>query len=120
LETPLKFDFLNMARAASLETLAKDQARALERFCDRIIGCHVTLDVPHRHQQHGRQFEANIRLTVPGAVLVASCTQRDTGNEQEDARVAVRHAFSEIRRQLQDYVRVRRGEVKTHSAPNAA
>jgi len=50
-------------------------------------------------------------LTVPGAELVANHTQH------EDVYVAIRDAFDAMSRQLEDYARKQRGEVKTHAAP---
>lgn len=118
METPLQFDFVNLARSQSLETFARDKVRALERFCDRIIGCHIRLEEPHRHQHQGRKFQAHVRLTVPGAELFASSNPQSNG--QENPQVAVRDAFIAIRRQLQDQVRIARGDVKTHAAPQPA
>jgi hypothetical protein len=50
---------------------------------------------------------------VPGAELVANRAQ------DEDVYVAIRDAFGAITRQLEDFTRRQRGDVKTHTAPDA-
>ena len=55
-----------------------------------------------------------IDMTVPGTELVV---KRES---HEDIYVAIRDAFDAARRQLEDYARHQRGDVKTHeSSPHA-
>jgi hypothetical protein len=76
----------------------------------------VTVAEPHRHQRTERLYLVTIRLTVPGEELV-------TGREHHlhpghaDPYVAVREAFHAARRELEDYVRRMRGDVKHHEEP---
>src|SRR5258708_12093527 len=42
------------------------RATKLGTFFDRITGCHVTLEAPHPHHRHGRQYRVIIDMTVPG------------------------------------------------------
>jgi ribosome-associated translation inhibitor RaiA len=74
----------------------------LERSFDRIHGCAVTIELPHRHQQHGRRFHATIVIEVPGRTLTVS---HDPGVDgaHADVHVALRDAFRAARRQLDAY-----------------
>jgi ribosome-associated translation inhibitor RaiA len=54
-----------------------------------------------------------IDLSVPGAELVANHAR------DEDVYVALRDAFAAITRQLEEYARRQRGEVKTHAQADA-
>ena len=85
----------------------------LERFFDRIIGCRVVIEAPHRHQQHGKLFRVAVELDVPGRRIVVN---RAGPHDQahEDAHVAIRDAFAAAERQLQDHARLRRADTKTH------
>jgi cold shock CspA family protein len=78
--------------------------------------CKVTIAAPHRHHAKGNIYHVSIDLHVPGKEILVN---REPGNNHahEDAYVAIRDAFSAAARQLQDYVRVRRGEVKAHDVP---
>jgi ribosome-associated translation inhibitor RaiA len=60
----------------------------------------VTVEAPAIHHHHkGGPFIVSVRLTVPGAELVA-----DHQDEQE-LSAAIREAFDAIRRQLEDHTR---------------
>ena len=112
MQTPLKMNLGTLAGSTALEALIRRKAAWLERFHDRIVSCHVTVEAPHRHHHRGRQYIAHIRLTVPGGEIVVSHDARGKGHE--DPYVAVRDAFDAARRQLEDFARVRRGDVKAH------
>jgi ribosomal subunit interface protein len=115
MNVPLEIEFKDMEKSDALEAVIRGKVDKLEEFHDRIMRCHVVVEAPHRHQQQGKQFHVNVRLTVPGGELVSS--RHAPNPAHEDANVAVRDAFDAIRRQLEDHVRIQRGEVKTHSTP---
>jgi ribosome-associated translation inhibitor RaiA len=90
-----------------------EQISTLERFYDGIIGCRVVVEQLHRHKHKGNLFNVRIDLSVPGKVIVVN---RESGKDHahEDPYVVVRDTFKAARRQLEDYVRRHRGDVKTH------
>ena len=94
----------------------REKAAKLERFYERIMGCRVVLEAVTRRHHQGNLYRVRIDLTVPGRELVVS---REPGKDHahEDVYVAIRDAFDAMRRQLEDYARKRRGEVKHHEAP---
>lgn len=88
----------------ALQEDIRERAAALDTFYDRISHCEVAVEAPAvHHHRLGGPFLVRLRLTVPGAELVA-----DHQSETE-LPVALREAFAAIRRQLQDHVRVKRG-----------
>jgi cold shock CspA family protein/ribosome-associated translation inhibitor RaiA len=99
--------------SAALTARITEELADLERIWDRITGCHVSLELPHRHKRHGKHFLAKIELYVPGKVLSVG---RDPSEHEgfEDAYAAVNESFSMLRRQLREYVRAKRGRVKKH------
>lgn len=76
---------------------------------DRLMplhSCRVVVDAPHRHHTQGRIYRVMIHAAVPGRELVVD--KPGEGNRShEDPFVAVRDAFSAVRRQLQDVRRER-------------
>ena len=54
------------------------------------------------------QFEVRVDLHVPGREIVA------THQKNEDAYVAIHAAFDVLYRQLEEDIRMKRGEVKRH------
>ncbi len=82
-----------------MEDCVRTHATKLERLCPKLTSCQVTIDSPHRHKTHGREFRVRIELGIPGSVLVV------TGDhDREDAYAAVNAAFSHAERQLADSV----------------
>ena len=110
MKIPLQVTFRDMPPSEAVEARIRVKADKLGRFYDRIVHCRVVVEMPQRHKHRGKLHGVRIDLSVPGAELVA------THAEDEDVYVAVRDAFGAITRQLEDYVRRQRGEVKTHMA----
>lgn len=113
MQIPLQVTLKDMPQSEAVESRIREKAEKLSRFYDRIISCRVVVESPQRHQHQGKLYSVRIDLTVPGAELVANRAQ------DEDVYVAVRNAFVAITRQLEDFARRQRGEVKTHSTPGA-
>ncbi len=127
MQKELQLRWRNVTPSEALDAEVREEAHRLERFHARITGCEVTLESPSRHHRNGAQkFHVRIELTVPGGkIVVARDHVRD--GAQTDLYVAVRQAFREARRQLQDHVgkldariaRAPRAGVATTSAPRA-
>jgi ribosomal subunit interface protein len=109
MKIPLQVTFRDMPSSDAVETRIREKADKLGRFYDRIMGCRVVIEMPQRHKHQGKLHSVRIDLTVPGAELVANHAQH------EDVYVAIRDAFTAITRQLEDYARKQRGDVKTHA-----
>jgi ribosomal subunit interface protein len=110
MKIPLQVTFRDMPPSDAVETRIREKAEKLARFYDRIIHCRVVVEMPQRHKHQGKLHSVRIDLNVPGAELVANHTQ------SEDVYVALRDAFAAITRQLEDYVRRQRGDVKSHAS----
>jgi ribosome-associated translation inhibitor RaiA len=112
MQTALQVTFHNVPPSESLEAVIRDEAAALERYCDRITSCHVTVSVPHRRHRQGQVYQIRVRMAVPGDEVIVD---RDHVGDpaHADAYVAVGDAFHVARRKLEDYVRENRGDVKT-------
>ena len=51
---PVQITFRHMESSAAVETRVRELANHLGTFSDRIQGCRVVVDSPHRHQHHAR------------------------------------------------------------------
>jgi ribosome-associated translation inhibitor RaiA len=105
---PIQISVRNLTLSPEVEAEIRERAAALRLYYDRIMGCRVTLEVPHRRHHEGSLHNVRIDLTVPGGELVVR------RRPHEDLRTAVQIAFNAARRRLQDYARRRRGAVKAH------
>jgi len=113
MQVPLRITFQDMATPPAVEERIRERMDALEKFFPRIVSCHVAVEADARRHRQGRMYHLRIVLTVPGHEIVVN---RDPPEHHahEDILVAVRDAFDAARRQLEDYVRRTRSDVKTH------
>jgi ribosomal subunit interface protein len=111
----LQVTFRNIDASPAVEAAIRERARELDKFFDRIVSCRVVIEAPNR-RRHGDLFHVRVDLKVPGKEIVV---KRDPAEHHahEDIYVAVRDCFDAVRRQLEDHVRRRRGDVKAHDVP---
>ena len=113
MQTPPQVTFRDTPVDDRIETECLAEAEKLERFYDRITSCRVTVTQPHRHHKKGNLYEFRIDVTVPGGEIVINRVP-PAHQKDEDAQVALHEAFKKARRQLEEYARVQRHDVKTH------
>jgi ribosomal subunit interface protein len=110
----LRIAFRNMDASDALEQRIRKRVAELEQLCDRITACEVVVELDHHQPRQGKMFHVRVDITLPGRTIVVRREPPDN-HAHEDAHVAVRDAFDSARRQLEDHVRVARGDVKTHA-----
>jgi len=75
------------------------------------------VEVQNRHQHKGKLYNLRLHLAVPGQdVMVGHEHKQD--HAHEDVYVAIRDAFDALTRRLEDHVRRRNDQVKTHAVPD--
>jgi cold shock CspA family protein len=126
-----------MEPSAAVEARIREEAAKLETFYERLMSCRVVVEIPHHHHQRGNLYHIRVDLGVPGGEIVVKhepslhSTIQQIDEEKgakeleaqvphKDIYVAIRDVFKAARRQLQDYARRQRAEVKTRQpAPRA-
>lgn len=108
MQIPLQITIRDVEHSEALETRIRDKVAKLEEFSKHIISCRVVVEVPHKHHHQGKQFNVRIDIGVPGSEIVVN---RD---HAEDVYVALRDTFDAAKRQLEDYARKIRGDIKAH------
>jgi ribosomal subunit interface protein len=117
MKLPLQITFRGLESSDALETDIREKAGKLDRYSPDIMSCRVVVEAGHKHHQDGNLYHVRVDLTVPGREIVTS-RERALHHAHTDAYVAVRDAFDEARRQLEDYERRRRQQVKAHEVPD--
>ena len=110
MQIPLQITIRDMETSEALETHIRDKAQKLDEFFTNIMSCRVVVEMPHKHHHQGKHFNVRIDIGVPGNEIVVN---RD---HSEDVYIALRDAFNAAKRQLEDYARKIRGDVKNHEA----
>jgi ribosomal subunit interface protein len=104
MELPLTITAQDITLPEKIESIIREKATKLERFYDRLIGCHVRIAGPSRHHRNGGLFDVRIDLSVPGSELVVN------HQAHEELSVAIREAFAAARRRLDEHARLHREE----------
>jgi len=104
MQVPLQIAFHNLAHTEAVTALIEEKVAWLERSCDRITGCRVVVEEPHRHRHQGNHCLVRVDLTVPGGEVVVS---REAKPDALDS--TIREAFEVARRRLEARTRRRAG-----------
>jgi hypothetical protein len=89
---PVEMTLRGVPHSGELERYVSEQARALDRQCDRIQACHVAVEALHRPKQQGVQFAVRLNIILPGSEVVVN---REHG---EDVYIATLHCATRSRR----------------------
>lgn len=129
--------FRGVRPTKGIEGEIHEQFEKVQRYCPSILACHVLFERRDRHHRLGNRYHVRVSVTVPDDEIVVNheATRHlasqglDVGRltrdmephpERKRARVAIRNAFAVARRQLQDYVRRRRGGHAIRRRPRRA
>jgi len=113
MQIPLQITFRDMEPSDAVEAKLREKADNLERFAEHITSCRVIVEAPHKHHHKGNIYGVKIDITLPGDEIIVN-RHPEQNHAHEDVYVAIRDAFDAARRQLEDYVRIRRNKVKVH------
>lgn len=128
---PVQVTFHGLAPSDALRDLVNEEAAKLEHLYRDVVSCRVAVELLAAGHRRGNPFRVRIDLAVPGKRLIADsqpATRRVLDNianifstksdeirpQHKDAALATRDAFRKLGRQLQDYARRQRGDVKIH------
>ena len=113
---PLQIQYRNFPESEAVSAAIWEAVADLEKVDDHIISCHVTISCPHRKQNKGRIYHAQVRLHLAGADIVIN-REPEQDHAHEDIYIAVRDAFLAAKRRVDEYVRIQRGHVKAAAGP---
>lgn len=105
---PVQITIRDLPSSPAIESHIRKKADKLTQFYDHINSCRIVITLPQKHKRQGKLYCVRIDLTVPGKELAV------THKLDEDIYVAIRDAFQALTRQLEQYARKRRGDVKRH------
>jgi len=108
MQVPLQITIRDIDHSDAVEQRIRQKAEKLNLYSDRIISCRVVVEQTTRNKHQGKLHNVRINLTVPGKELFVN------RNEQEDLYVAIRDAFDDMARKLEEEMKIAQGEVKTH------
>lgn len=115
MQVPLQITFRHMEPSNAVEARIRERCHKLEQFAEYITCCRITIVAPFGHHPQDRLYKVTIDLILSNGELTVS-RQPEQRYVHEDVHVAIRDGFDAARRQLEDYVRRRRAEIKLHAS----
>jgi hypothetical protein len=98
MDYPVEIALRGVPPSAELERYISEEARKLERICDRIRRCRVLAETLPGEKRGGGLCAVRLMVALPGSEIVVN---RENG---EDIFLAVRDAFAAAGVQLTDYM----------------
>lgn len=116
-QTAPQLTFKGFEKHDLLEADVQEQLTRLERVYDRLTRCRVVAERVQRHAADTGRMHLLIEISVPGGAPIVVNHEADLhGDQRANERAAVHHGFDSARRQLEDFARTQRGDVKAHQS----
>jgi ribosomal subunit interface protein len=112
MRVPAHIVFRDLVPLPSLEPDIRRLADKLRQWTPDVMNCNVVVEASGNRHHQGHEYTVKVVVHVPGADIAAT-----THHHDQDIHRAVHGAFDAVGRQLEDYARQRRGQVKQHEAP---
>ncbi|HUJ45819.1 MAG TPA: HPF/RaiA family ribosome-associated protein [Rhizomicrobium sp.] len=121
MDIPLEIVFHGIKPSLKIEALVREHVAKLEKRFEHIIGCRVSIELPHKQHRRGNVPEVHIEIRVPRKELVISREPHKAKERRAnlDVNAVLKDAFDAAEEQLNAYKRQLRGDVK-HKGPKAA
>jgi ribosome-associated translation inhibitor RaiA len=122
MDIPLELSFHNMDSSEPLKAAVNQHIAKLEQIYNRIVGCRVTIEMPHKSHRIGSNApDVHVVLRVPGREIVVSRELARGGAKESatDAYTVLDDAFRATQQQLKDYRRIQQCDVKSKHADDA-
>ncbi len=96
MKQPIQIIFRGLPASPALDAAARLRAGKLDRLCKDLVSCRVTIELLRGQSRLPRQYAVAIDLGFPNRGLSVNRVRN------EDAYVALREAFDDIRRMLDE------------------
>lgn len=110
MQVPLQITIRNMEHSSAVEERVRAKANKLTQFSEQIISCHVVIEESQAFKQNGNLFNVSVHVTMPkkNDLIV-------NHNEQENLYMAIRDAFDDMTRKVEEASNILQGDVKHHA-----
>ncbi len=115
MQTPVEIAYRHCEPTEEMRAEIDAQLKRLEKFDDRITSCRVVVEGPQTRHRTGEGFKVDLFIALPERKEVVVNRTRNAP-EREHPLVAIREAFNEAIRQVEDDEHEMRGQVKQHVA----
>ncbi len=101
---PLEISLKDVEKTEKLDELIRSKTEKLERVCDHISGCHVSVEKSQEHVSSGTPYRVRIDMTVPPSHELVAKQEPGQGEKHEELETVIRNVFHKAERQLKKLV----------------
>jgi cold shock CspA family protein/ribosome-associated translation inhibitor RaiA len=114
MKVPLQVAFHGVPSSDRIEELVRDRVAKLERACDHITSCRVTIEKPHRSRGNAEHWQVRVDITVPPGHELVVRRESNDNTVRDGLYGVVTEVFDAAWRRLEKLNSRQRGEVKAH------
>lgn len=116
MKVPLQVAFHGVPTSSKIDELVRERAEKLERVCDHITSCRVTIEKPHRSRGAAEHWQVRVDIRVPPSHELVVRRESTEMSTRDGLHGVVVRAFEAARRRLEKLNERQRGLVKGHPA----
>ena len=113
---PLEIHFHGLDKSEAMETRVREKFAKLEKHFDRMSGCRVVLEAPHRNPAKAKEFQVKIEISVKGGKPIIINHEREGAHANEDLALTIRDAFEVALRQVNEMASQLAGRGRTEQS----
>ncbi|MBS3803610.1 MAG: HPF/RaiA family ribosome-associated protein [Oleiphilaceae bacterium] len=119
MQIPLEVKFNDVDRSQWLDDYIEERVERLDRMCDNLISCRVTVGRAQHSHNTGNPYRVLVEVTFPPKKDLVVDKQGTVGDTQVQLRPVIRRAFEAMEKRIQKETDMRNGDVKHHEEPTA-
>ena len=116
MQVPLEIACADFELTDNIRNLIFDLAARLDKVCDHITSCRVTIEMPQKHQESGNSFQVRIESHIPPRHDLVVKRDAGQGDIHDQLPYVLHEAFEALERQVQKIDEIQHGQVKSHPA----
>ena len=120
MQLPVEITYRGVDKTDETETLVRDKAAHLEKFCDHMTRCDVVIEQLNHAQHSGSPFRVRLDVTVPPGHELVADEKPMKHDLHEPLSKVIGGAFKSMERQLKELTQRQHQMVKHHAGPEAA
>jgi cold shock CspA family protein len=119
MDVPLEIAFHNTEPSTETESLIREHVDRLEKLYPHLVGCRVSVEMPHKQHRSGNVPEVHIALRVPGREIAISREPHKARLRRAlpNIETSIKDAFRAAEKRLKDFKQQQYGEVKAKELP---
>jgi len=114
MQYPPEISYREVAKTTDIENLIHEKVDKLEKICDHITSCHISIEKPQEHMNSGSPYRVRLDVRVPPSHELVARREPGDGDLHDPLDLVIRDVFNSLERQLKKITEKQRSEVKEH------